>query len=644
MNAATPYFTETQPLICKRLLRTTRVIWLAAIVVLVVSILRGVGLYVEMGAQDIHFIHQVVNSTLFAPYIPTMIYGGWIAKSRPRLGTQIILVATLTMLSVQLAMNGTQAIHVMFALPTTMVLAGFFTNNPVFKKITITVMALIACLTICELIGIKPYHPGSQGYFGIRSFIYISLMILATYILIQVVVRDFFVIQQDLTDEKQRAEFIATHDPLTGLYNRYYSEQSFDHFFVAMKKYESGFVLFMDIDNFKMINTRFGHEGGDFALKVIAKRLKAVTKNKQAIVCRIGGDEFIILLICTPEGAKIISQHILNTVAKPFDLHNESFQLTCSIGLSTADKNSTFREIYRQSDTAMHRAKYIGKNTLIEHDQAHTDKELAHAQTLASLQQALVRNEFMLHYQPQIDLKSGAVIGVEALIRWKLGDKELQPDQFIEMAEQYGLIHSISTWVIQQACQDCKQLHDQGYPQLSVAVNISALLLERNNLAETVANSLRDTGLPSQALELELTESALFRQGSTSGNAQLQQIRQLGVELSVDDFGTGYSNLHYLGQLDIQKLKIDKSFVMQLTNTPNKANDLAAAIIDIAKRFQLKTIAEGIETPEIAQILRGMACEVGQGFYWSKPVSLESLLVFLEHFPQNNTKTAHHSQ
>lgn len=643
MHTATPYFTETQPLIYKRLLRAIRVVWLASALVLVISIFRGVMLYIEAGIEDIHFIHQIINSTLFAPYIPTLIYAGWIAKSRPRLGTQITLLATLAMLASQLTLNGTQAIHMIFALPTTMVLAGFFTNIQVFKKMTAAIVTLIACLTIFEAIGIQPYHPESQGYFGIRNFIYIGLMVLATYMLVQVIVRDFFVIQQNLTDEKLRAEFVATHDTLTGLYNRYYSEQSFDHFFAAMEAHESGFVLFMDIDNFKMINTRFGHEGGDFALKVVAKRLKAVTENKRAVVCRLGGDEFIILLICTSHSAKAISQKIIDTVAKPFDLHNESFQLTCSIGISTADKNSTFRELYRQSDTAMHRAKYIGKNTLIEHDQAHTDKELAHAKTLANLQQALVRNEFMLHYQPQIDLESGEVVGLEALIRWKMGNKELQPDQFIEMAEQYGLIHSISTWVIQQACQDCKQLHDKGYTQLSVAVNISALLLERNNLAEAVTNSLRDTGLPPHALELELTESALFQQGSTSGNAQLQQIRQLGVELSVDDFGTGYSNLHYLGQLDIQKLKIDKSFVMQLKSTPNKANDLTAAIIDIAKRFQLKTVAEGIETQEVAQILRGMKCEVGQGFHWSKPVSLESLLVFLENFPQN-AKTAHHSQ
>lgn len=630
MNAATPYFTETQPLIHKRLLRAIRVIRIAAIVVFAVSIVQGILLYREGGIQDLRFIHQVINSSIFFFYIPIMLCAGWVADSRPRFGTQITLVATLVMLSIQLIWNGTEAVHVIFALPTTMVLAGFFTNMKAFKKVTVFVVTLAAFLTALEIMGIKPYHPASQGYFGIRSFIYISLMVFTTYVLIQIIVQDFFLIQQNLIDEKQRAEFIATHDPLTGLYNRYYSEQSFDHFFANMAEHENGFVLFLDIDNFKMINTRFGHEGGDFALKVMAGRLEKVTENKRAIVCRIGGDEFMMLLLCKPDGAKALSRKILEAVAEPFDFYNESFQLTCSIGISSAGKNSTFREAYRQADTAMHRAKYIGKNALIEHDQVYSDKELAHARMLARLQQALSRNELVLHYQPQIDLKSGKVTGLEALIRWELGDNELQPDQFIKMAEQYGLIHSISTWAIQQACKDCKLLHDRGYSHLSVAVNISARLLERNNLAETVANSLHETGLPPNALELELTESALFRQGSTSGNAQLQQIRQLGVELSVDDFGTGYSNLHYLGQLDIQKLKIDKSFVMQLGSTPSKANDLVAAIIDIAKRFHLKTVAEGIETPEVVHILRDMKCDAGQGFLWSKPVSLASILAFLE--------------
>lgn len=630
MNTATPYFTETQPLIHKRLLRAIRVIWIAAMVVFAVSVLQGVMIYRENGIQNIQFIHQIVNSSLFFLYIPVMIYAGWIAGSRPRYGTQITLAATLIMLSTQLIVNGTEAVHIIFALPTTMVLAGFFTNMQVFKKIAIVIVAMVAFLTVLEIMGIKPYHPASPGYFGIRSFIYISLMVFAAYVLIQIIVQDFFIIQQNLMDEKQRAEFIATHDPLTGLYNRYYSEQSFDHFFSKMAEHEDGFVLFLDIDNFKMINTRFGHEGGDFALKVIADRLEKVTANKRAIVCRIGGDEFMMLLLCTPDDAKALSRRILKAVAEPFDFYNESFQLTCSIGISSAGKNSTFREVYRQADTAMHRAKYIGKNALIEHDQAYSDKELAHARMLARLQQALVRNEFVLHYQPQVDLKSGKVTGLEALIRWKLGDDELQPDQFIKMAEQYGLMHSISTWAIQQACKDCKLLHDHGYSHLSVAVNISARLLERNNLAETVANSLHETGLPPHALELELTESALFQQGSTSGNSQLHQIRQLGVELSVDDFGTGYSNLHYLGQLDIQKLKIDKSFVMQLESTPGKANDLVAAIIDIAKRFNLKTVAEGVETTEVVHILRNMQCDAGQGFLWSKPVPLTTILTFLE--------------
>jgi diguanylate cyclase (GGDEF)-like protein len=643
MKTTPLYFVETQPLIYQRLLKTIRVLWVAGIVVFMVGLAQAVSMYLAgKDLQDAYLFHQIVSSLIFLPYVPVMIYAGHLAKSRPRSSTRITLLATFIMLTSQLVLNGNEAVHAMFAFPVYMVLVGVFTNTQTTRLSIIATAILITGLTVCGLLDCKVYNPDSPGFFSIKNYVYIMLVLYIVYVLILIIVHDFFVIQSDLTKQKQRAERVASHDPLTGLYNRYYSERTFTDFFAETKPDERGYILFMDVDNFKMINTRLGHKGGDLALQMIAKRLRQAVKNYRAVACRIGGDEFIVLLVCTPENTRQISQNILDTVSGPFELFSETLQITCSIGIAQADTGNTFQEVYRQADTAMHRAKYAGKNTQIEHQQIHTDEELARARILSRLQQALARNEFQLHYQPQVDLNTGAVIGMEALLRWKLDGKELLPDKFIELAERYGLIQVISNWVIRQACRDCKSLHDRGYRHLFVAVNISAVLLSRNNLTGSVVSSLLETGLPARALELELTESALFQYDhagisaeQSAGYEQLRRIRELGVELAIDDFGTGYSNLHYLGQLDIQRLKIDKSFVMQLNASSSKARDLVSAIIDIAKRFRLQTVAEGIETPEAASALQNMHCDIGQGYYWSRPVPIESIMVFLDKLPGN---------
>lgn len=629
-NKNSLYFTETQPLIFQRLLKTTRILWVLATAVLIASLVRAYSLYSTSGFEDARFSHQVLNSLVFSPYILVMLYADFVAELKPRLGTQITLLATFTMLALQVILNGDQSVHAMMSLVILMVLAGFLTNTKLTLATTVGCIALVALVMVFELMGLAVMNPESAGYFGVKSAVYISLILFATHKVIQIVVHDFFVIQEGLVKEKLRAERIAIRDPLTKLYNRYYSEETSDDFFADTQADQRGFLLFLDIDNFKMINTRFGHEGGDLALKIIAERLKKLTKNKKAVACRIGGDEFILLLNTTSMGAQEVSQQLMSCISEPFKLFDEEVQVTCSIGISSADENSNYKDLYRQANTAMHRAKHSGKNMQIEHHQAYSDEELSHANMLSDLKLALGRNQFALHYQPQVDLKSGNIIGMEALIRWYLDGKQVMPDQFLELAEKYGLIHSISDWVIQQACKDCKYLHDKGFDEIYVAVNITAGLLKRNTLAQTVADSLRQTGLPSHALELELTESALFEPGNVSGFEQLEQIREQGIELAIDDFGTGYSNLQYLGQLNIQKLKIDKSFVMPLDDASHKAHVLVAAIIDIAKRFQLKTVAEGIENLKVATKLQEMKCDVAQGFYWSKPVPIDSVLNLLE--------------
>ena len=641
-NEAHFYFTETQPIISQWLLKITRISWVLALVIFAASFVWAYTLYAAHGLEDARFFHQALNTFSLLPYILAMLYADFIAKSKPRLGTQITLLATFSILAVQVILNIDQSVHIVMLIVLLMILAGVFTNTRITIATAFACMTLVGTIAIFEYMGVEPPNTENSGYFGMKSVIYAGLILFAVYAGMQIMVRDFLTVQEGWLQEKLRVEEIAIRDALTNLYNRYYIERAAKDFFTKAQAHEAGFLLFVDIDNFKMLNTRFGHEGGDSVLKVVAERLMEFSRDKQAVPCRIGGDEFILLLIDTPEGAQEVSRQVMSVISQPFQVFDEEVQITCSVGISSADACSTFSELYRQANTAMHRAKYSGKNMLIEHHQAYSDEELSRVNMLTNLKTALEKKQFLLHYQPQINLDSGKIIGMEALLRWNLNGKQLMPDKFITLAEQYGFIQSITEWVILQACKDCRYLHDKGFDDLVVAVNISADLLKTDSLAQTVTDSLVQTGLSPHALELELTESALFEPGNPLGYEQLGRIREQGVELAIDDFGTGYSNLQYLALLDVQKLKIDKSFIVLLDDASKKAHELVSAIIDIAKRFQLKTVAEGIENSEVAAKLEGMQCDVAQGYYWSRPVTLDSIVGLLEQNSSSQSLAAHH--
>jgi diguanylate cyclase (GGDEF)-like protein len=438
----------------------------------------------------------------------------------------------------------------------------------------------------------------------------------------------------DMTEIKLHEEqlrYQAHHDALTGLPNRLLFK---DRLGVAMSHahrfdLKVG-VLFLDLDDFKRINDSLGHTVGDYLLQDVAKRLERCLREDDT-VARYGGDEFIVLLneLAYEEDAILAAQRILKAISPAICIQNQEFYLTVSMGIAFYPKDGLDQEILiRNADTAMYRAKEAGKNTYQVFTSAMSKKASEWFAVENSLRKALERQEFFLHYQPKIDVVSGRIAGVEALIRWRHENGEvISPNDFIPLAEDTGLIVEIGEWVLQQACTDVKKLWDKGHP-ISVSVNISPRQFRQENLPGKVAQVLEKTGLPAEALLLEITEGTVMENEEKS-LVLLNTLRDMGVGLSIDDFGTGYSSLYYLKQLPIRELKIDRKFVRDI---PKDEDDMAitSAIISMAKSLKLRVVAEGVETDEQMKVLRRRRCDHIQGFLFSRPISEEALHELLD--------------
>ncbi|HJV31765.1 MAG TPA: EAL domain-containing protein [Bacillales bacterium] len=437
---------------------------------------------------------------------------------------------------------------------------------------------------------------------------------------------------RDISDKKKSEEKIAHmafHDALTGLPNRWFIESLDISFYQTQEKMFGIFLL--DLDRFKVINDSLGHQAGDILLQSVAKRLKEVVCDDK-MIARFGGDEFIIIVpsLVNEEEAIDFSREIMKVMEFPFDIYGQKFNITTSIGISLYPNHGTdMNTLIKNADLAMYRSKEIGRNcaTLFtpdmkEHAIERMDKEIL-------IRQALENKEFILHYQPKLDLESGKIYGMEALIRWKTDENRmLYPDSFIPIAEETGLIVPIGDWVLKEACKHCKEWHDMGLTQLSVSVNISAQQFQKQNLEKRISQILEETGLPPSALELELTESMVMQEPSKA-RIILNNLKALGITISIDDFGTGFSSLSYLRQFPIDILKIDKSFIMNLEWDEANAS-IAAAVISLAHNLNLKVVAEGIETVEQKNFLNNLHCDFGQGYLISRPVEMEESICIVK--------------
>jgi diguanylate cyclase (GGDEF)-like protein/PAS domain S-box-containing protein len=430
---------------------------------------------------------------------------------------------------------------------------------------------------------------------------------------------------QDITERKavqQQVEFLAYHDPLTGLPNRSLVQ---DHFTLALSQAERDrskvAILFLDLDNFKVINDSLGHLVGDGLLREVAARLKKCLRETDT-VSRLGGDEFIIVLGGMPDVDAISSvlEKINGQISEPFLIDGNELVASFSVGVSVfPDDGQEYDELLKKADAAMYQSKSAGKNTYHFYSEEMNVSAVETLKIRNAIRRGLENEEFLLYYQPQIDLRTKALVGAEALVRWNHPEFGLIPaDRFIPIAEEAGLIVPVGEWVLREACRQAKEWQKAGMPALVVAVNLSALQFKRGNLEKSVSHALLEAGLDPAYLELELTESALIHDAEKVMDT-VKNLKGIGLNIAIDDFGTGYSSLSYLKNLAVSKLKIDQSFVRNMVEDPNDAV-IVRTIIQMAKNLKLRTIAEGVETEGQVALLDLQDCDEAQGFRFGRPV------------------------
>jgi diguanylate cyclase (GGDEF)-like protein len=439
---------------------------------------------------------------------------------------------------------------------------------------------------------------------------------------------------RDVTDRKviqQRIQHLAYHDNLTGLPNRSLLQDRLAHAIARAERSRCKVaVLFIDLDNFKNINDTLGHDVGDELLRQVSRRLSACVRIEDTIA-RQGGDEFIVLLDTLDDGraASLVAQKVLNALRQPFALGGTEQHVSGSVGIALYPEDGRDAQtLMKNADTAMFHGKGQGKNTY-QYFTSQMNIAVKRRMTLESaLRRAVMQKDFVLHYQPQIDLETGEVLAVEALVRWKTEDSgTVMPGDFIPLAEETGLINEIGEWVLREGCRQAREWQDRGLAPRRMAINLSARQFADRGFVDMVTRVLAETRLDPAYLELEITESQVMRQTEGAMNL-LNRLSKMGVQLAIDDFGTGYSSLSYLKRLPIQKLKIDQSFIRDITVDPNDTA-IVVAIINMARSLDLQTIAEGVETAGQLALLRSKGCRIGQGFYFAAPLRAEALYPIL---------------
>jgi diguanylate cyclase (GGDEF)-like protein len=423
----------------------------------------------------------------------------------------------------------------------------------------------------------------------------------------------------------------AEHDFLTGLPNRMLLNDRVGQAIALATRYTKKVaVLFLDLDGFKHINDSLGHPIGDKLLQSVAKRLVDCIRGSDS-VSRQGGDEFVLLLLELEraEDAAVTARRMLEAVAQPHTIDQHDLHVTASIGLSIyPDDGLDAETLIKNADTAMYQAKENGRRSFQFFKPAMNVRAVERQFIEEGLRRALERQEFALHYQPTVNLMTGAITGAEALIRWTHPTRgSIAPAQFIPVAEDCGLILPIGAWVLREACAQAQAWMDAGLPIMSMAVNVSAMEFRDKNFLDGLFTILSETGLDPRSLELELTESVLMKHAEFTASV-LQILRKRGVQVAVDDFGTGYSSLSYLQKFPVDALKIDQSFVRQIS-TSGDDTTIVKAVIGMARSLKLRVIAEGVETLDEVAFLRAYRCEEAQGYYFSRPVLPQQFAMLL---------------
>jgi len=448
--------------------------------------------------------------------------------------------------------------------------------------------------------------------------------------------------EEELSRRQEELAFMATHDQLTGLPNRTLivdrAEQMLGR---SRRRHTPVAALHINLDGFTSINDTFGHAVGDELLQAIAARLDGVVRDTDALG-RLGGDEFIVLAedLSLAAGAEMIATRMQEALATPFDVARTELgqlTLTASIGIATGVRSSA-EELLHDADIAMHRARWEGKNRYIVFESGMQDVIQSRTELEMDLRSALAQDEFFLVYQPTFDLRGMLPTGAEALIRWQRpGRGIVPPNDFIPLLEETGLIVPVGKWVLEQACRQGAMWHRAGHP-IGIAVNVSGRQLDSDQFVADVQRTLEESGLDPGALTLEITETTLMRNADDTAR-RLHAIKELGPRIAIDDFGTGYSSFAHLQRFPVDALKIDRSFICQLTDNP-EGETLIRTLVQLGKALSIETLAEGIEGHSELSLLLEENCDSGQGYLFARPLSIDDTSAFLDNWRTNGAALA----
>jgi diguanylate cyclase (GGDEF)-like protein len=438
---------------------------------------------------------------------------------------------------------------------------------------------------------------------------------------------------EELGRRQEELAFMATHDALTGLPNRTLILDRVGQMLVRSRRNQTPVAaLFIDLDNFKSINDTLGHGAGDQLLCAVSSRLEGVVRDIDALG-RLGGDEFVVVAegMSLAAGPELIAERLLAAFKQPFQLELAAGEhtrvlVTASVGIAMGDRASA-EELLRDADVAMYHAKWEGKNGYALFESSMQDAVQSRMELEMDLREAFEKEEFFVVYQPTFDLREMVPTGMEALIRWRHRERGIvQPDDFVPLLEETGLIVEVGRWVLHEACRQASEWQEDGHG-VGVAVNVSARQLDDDNFIEDLSVALRDSGLAAEALTIEITETTIMRDAEETAQ-RLARIKQLGVRVAIDDFGTGYSSLAYLQRFPVDALKIDRSFISRMGKDP-EGETLIRTLVQLGKSMAIETLAEGIEQAHELSLLQGESCDTGQGFLFARPLSVEDCATFL---------------
>lgn len=586
-----------------------------------ISTVTCFGLFISLfAARDITFdIMLVALAAMFTAAI--LAYKHFVVAS-----SYLLLVALSSMLFALSATGAGTFDIAMLGYPAIIIFAALLGGIGLFG--TVLSLVLVQCIILTWLVMEGVITPNTPKLtWSHLTFIMIIFVItgFCVFILVQDIRRLMTSLQLEYTKVKKNREHIqhlAHHDPLTNLPNRLLGERLFNEKLAQSEANGLQLALaFIDLDNFKPVNDALGHSAGDRSLQHISQLINEKLSDDECLI-RFGGDEFIVLAanITDRKHIETLCERLIDWCSSEFEVFQTNIVVSASIGVAIAPKDGAkFKQLCRKADVAMYEAKRNGRNRFEFYDVKFDEESDEKFSLIQRLRPAVLANQFEVYYQPLIDLKSGQICSIEALVRWPQEDGSLVfPDKFIPLAESSGLINPLGEWVLIQACLFCAKLHRNGHSEISVAVNLSFAQFKDGTLPSIVKRALDLTQLNPKFLELELTESILADENGSIPE-QLEKMKNLGVQFAIDDFGTGYSNLNYLRKFNAQKLKIDRIFINTLGLDENDV-PLVSAIINIAESLGMVTVAEGIEHEAALRKLEEMGCDVGQGFYWSKPV------------------------